>query len=310
MAQFDRWSVQVDGRSYPLHEDFDSFGADAADGKIALLRTTIAGLSMDDESRLFAVLSETFGENSPETHALLYAGFHCLYCFRRYSSARLVVRDAVRRGSVQDVEDLTECVDCGGEDAVWVYDPALRTGDVAEVRDAPPIHLAPASLDARVVLPQPGLDDELANRVTAQLLLLEQRDPAADIRLYINSPGGSVTAAMAVLDTIRRLEPEVSTVVLGLASGTAQLLLAAGARGKRYALPHARILLTCPADPAGTRPDGSLDEWARELARITAENTGQPVERVSADAARGSWFSAEDALDYGLVDRVLPRANG
>jgi ATP-dependent protease ClpP protease subunit len=260
-------ALEVNGRTYPLHEDFDSFGYDAADRKVALLKTTIAGLSMDDESRLFGILSDTFGDNAPETRAILHAGFHCLTCLRRYSSARLAVRDSLRRGTLSNVKDLTECLDCGGQDAVWVYDPALRAGQVAEL--AP--HQA-SLLSRRVILLGADLDDVLAGRVVAQLLHLELEDPAADISLYINSKGGSATAALAILDTMRSLKPPVSTWAAGLAAGAAQLLLTGGAPGKRYALPHARILLTSPA--------------------------------------QHRWFTAREALDHGLVDQVVDKLSG
>lgn len=122
-------SLEVNGRLYPLHEDFEAFSADAAAGKIALLKTTISGLSMDDYSRLFGDLAARYGDDSPRTRAIVDSGFHCLTCFRRYSSAVLLVRDHLGRGGRSNARDITACVDCGGQDAVWIYDPTARGDD-------------------------------------------------------------------------------------------------------------------------------------------------------------------------------------
>jgi hypothetical protein len=119
-------TLEVNDRTYPLHEDFEAFSRDAAEGRIALLKTTIAGLSMDDQSRLFAVLAARFGPDAPETRAIVHSGFHCLTCFRRYSMTRLLVRDHLNRGGWANVRDITACVACGGQEAVWIYDPSLR----------------------------------------------------------------------------------------------------------------------------------------------------------------------------------------
>ena len=153
--------------------------------------------------------------------------------------------------------------------------------------------------------------DENANIICAQLLLLAAEDPDRDIYLYINSPGGSVTAGMAIYDTMQYVKPDVVTVGMGLAASMGQFLLTAGAPGKRYITPHTRVLLHQPLGGAG----GSATEirinadlilgMKKELASITAARTGKTVEQVEADGDRDHWFSAAEALEYGFVDRVI-----
>ena len=153
--------------------------------------------------------------------------------------------------------------------------------------------------------------DENANAICAQLLLLAAEDPDRDIYLYINSPGGSVTAGMAIYDTMQYVKPDVVTVGMGLAASMGQFLLTAGAPGKRYITPHTRVLLHQPLGGAG----GSATEirinadlilgMKKELASITAARTGKTVEQVEADGDRDHWFSAAEALEYGFVDRVI-----
>ena len=153
--------------------------------------------------------------------------------------------------------------------------------------------------------------DENANAICAQLLLLAAEDPDRDIYLYINSPGGSVTAGMAIYDTMQYIKPDVVTVGMGRAASMAQFLLTAGAPGKRYITPHARVLLHQPLGGAG----GSATEirinadlilgMKKELAAITASRTGKTVEQVEADGDRDHWFTAQEALEYGFVDRVI-----
>ena len=153
--------------------------------------------------------------------------------------------------------------------------------------------------------------DENANTICAQLLLLAAEDPDRDIYLYINSPGGSVTAGMAIYDTMQYVKPDVVTVGRGMAASMAQFLLTAGAPGKRYITPHTRVLLHQPLGGAG----GSATEirinadlilgMKKELASITAARTGKTVEQVEADGDRDHWFSAAEALEYGFVDRVI-----
>jgi ATP-dependent Clp protease protease subunit len=169
-------------------------------------------------------------------------------------------------------------------------------------------------LTERIVVLGSEVNDEIANRITAQLLLLAAEDGEKDITLYINSPGGSVTAGMAIFDTMELIEPDVSTWAMGLAASMGQFLLTAGAPGKRYALPHARVLMHQPsAGVGGTASDIAIqaevyNRWKREMAKITAERTGQTVEKITADADRDRWFTAEEALEYGFVDHVANRA--
>ena len=153
--------------------------------------------------------------------------------------------------------------------------------------------------------------DENANAICAQLLLLAAEDPDRDIYLYINSPGGSVTAGMAIYDTMQYIKPDVVTVGMGLAASMGQFLLTAGAPGKRYITPHTRVLLHQPLGGAG----GSATEirinadlilgMKKELAAITASRTGKTIEQVGADGDRDHWFTAQEALEYGFVDRVI-----
>ena len=153
--------------------------------------------------------------------------------------------------------------------------------------------------------------DENANAICAQLLLLAAEDPDRDIYLYINSPGGSVTAGMAIYDTMQYIKPDVVTVGMGLAASMGQFLLTAGAPGKRYITPHTRVLRHQPLGGAG----GSATEirinadlilgMKKELAAITASRTGKTVEQVEADGDRDHWFTAQEALEYGFVDRVI-----
>ena len=168
-------------------------------------------------------------------------------------------------------------------------------------------------LAERIVVLGSEIDDALANRVVAQLLLLAAEDPGRDITLYVNSPGGSVTAGMAVFDTMNAIEPDVATVATGLAASMGQFLLTAGAPGKRGVLPHAEVMMHQPhSGTGGTESDiviraAMLTRLKGRMAEITAQRTGQSLERVVADAERDRWFSARDAVAYGLADRVLTR---
>jgi ATP-dependent Clp protease protease subunit len=170
-------------------------------------------------------------------------------------------------------------------------------------------------LRERIVFLGSEVDDEIANRITAQLLLLAAEDPEKDITFYINSPGGSVTAGMAIYDTMQLVEPDVQTWAMGLAASMGQFLLSSGTPGKRYALPHARIMMHQPsAGVGGTASDIAIRaevyaKWKLEMAQITAEQTGQSVEKITADADRDAWFTAEDAREYGFIDHVVTRAS-
>jgi ATP-dependent Clp protease protease subunit len=165
----------------------------------------------------------------------------------------------------------------------------------------------------RIVYLGTEVTDEVANQITGQLLLLAAEDPDRDITMYINSPGGSVTAGLAIYDTMRLIEPDVATWGLGLVASMGQFLLSSGTPGKRYALPNTRVLMHQPsAGVAGTASDIAIlaevfGKLKRRVAEITAEQTGQTVETITADADRDRWFTAEQAEAYGFVDQVYGR---
>ena len=170
-------------------------------------------------------------------------------------------------------------------------------------------------LRERIVFLGSQVEDSVANLLCAQILLLAAEDPERDIYLYINSPGGSVTAGMAIYDTMQFVQNDVATVAMGLAASMGQFLLSAGAKGKRYALPHARIMMHQPsAGIGGTAADIAIQaqQFAltkKEMNKLNAEHTGQPLEKIEADADRDKWFRAEEAKEYGLVDHVvMPKA--
>jgi ATP-dependent Clp protease, protease subunit len=185
----------------------------------------------------------------------------------------------------------------------------------AEEGDTPPSrfddHLAAHLLGQRIVFLGTQVDEVSANRVCAQLLLLSAEDPRTDISLYVNSPGGSVTAGLAIYDTMRLIPNDVSTLVMGFAASMGQFLLTVGTRGKRFALPNARIMMHQPsAGIGGTAADieiqaENLEFTKRAIERITAEHTGQTPETIARDGDRDRWFTAEQAREYGMVDRVV-----
>ncbi len=169
-------------------------------------------------------------------------------------------------------------------------------------------------LSSRIIFLGAPVDDQIANAICAQLLLLSAEDPKEDINLYINSPGGSVTAGMAIYDTMQYVKNDVATFAMGLAASMGQFLLTAGTPGKRSALPNAEILMHQPsAGLGGTASDikihaERLIRTKRQLAELTARHTGQPVEAIERDSDRDRWFSAEEAKEYGLVDHVVHSA--
>ena len=187
------------------------------------------------------------------------------------------------------------------------------------------MHSAPAGLNLsdsvferllreRIIFLGSQVDDEIANKLCAQILLLSAEDPNRDISLYINSPGGSVTAGMAIYDTMKFSPCDVATYGMGLAASMGQFLLSAGTKGKRYALPHARIMMHQPsAGVGGTAADIAIqaEQFAhtkREMAELIAQHTGQTVEQITKDSDRDRWFTAEEAKDYGFVDHVISSA--
>jgi len=169
-------------------------------------------------------------------------------------------------------------------------------------------------LRERIIFLGQPVDDTIANQICAQLLLLAAEDASRDVHLYINSPGGSVTAGMAIYDTMQYVDCNVATYATGLAASMGQFLLCAGAPGKRHALPHARILMHQPsAGVGGTASDIKIQAeqfklTKKEMAELISQHTGQPVERIEADSDRDRWFTASEALDYGFVDHVISRA--
>ncbi|HJP65255.1 MAG TPA: ATP-dependent Clp endopeptidase proteolytic subunit ClpP [Actinomycetota bacterium] len=166
-------------------------------------------------------------------------------------------------------------------------------------------------LKERIVFLGTPIDDQIGNLVMAQLLHLESEDPDKDIHLYINSPGGDITSLFAVYDTMQYIKPDVLTIVMGQAASAAAVLLAAGAKGKRYALPHSRILIHQPHGGAqGQAVD--IEIQAKEILRyrklldeILAEHTGQSIEKISKDTDRDFIMTAEQAKEYGLIDEVI-----
>jgi ATP-dependent Clp protease protease subunit len=176
-------------------------------------------------------------------------------------------------------------------------------------------HIYNRLLRDRIIFLGSEVRDENANAICAQMLLLAAEDPDKDIFLYINSPGGSVTAGMAIFDTMQYVQPDVATVAMGLAASMGQFLLSAGAKGKRYALPHARVMMHQPLGGiGGTASDIKIQaelilHMKKTMAELIASHTGQPVETIQRDSDRDRWFTAPDALAYGLVDHVVESAH-
>lgn len=169
-------------------------------------------------------------------------------------------------------------------------------------------------LQDRIIFMGTQVADEMANAICAQILLLAADDPEKDIFLYINSPGGSISAGMAIYDTMQFVKNDIATVAMGLAASMGQFLLCAGAPGKRYSLPHARIMMHQPSGGiGGTAADIKIQAeqmkfTKAKMAELIAEHTGQTVETVTEDSDRDRWFTAEEAKDYGFVDHVVRSA--
>jgi ATP-dependent Clp protease protease subunit len=169
-------------------------------------------------------------------------------------------------------------------------------------------------LKERIIFLGSEVTDEVANRVCAQLLLLAAEDPVRDINLYINSPGGSVHSGMAIYDTMQFVQNDVATIAMGMAASMGQLLLCAGTKGKRYALPHARIMMHQPSGGmGGTASDIAIQAeqmiyTKKMFQERVAFHTGQTIEQIEADSDRDRWFTAREALDYGFIDHVISGA--
>ena len=166
-------------------------------------------------------------------------------------------------------------------------------------------------LKDRIIFIGEAIDEHIASLVVAQLLFLEAEDPDKDISIYINSPGGSVTAGMAIYDTMQYIKPEVSTICVGMAASMGAFLLAAGQKGKRYALPNAEIMIHQPlGGVSGQAEDIKIHaEWIlktrEKLNKLLSENTGQPLDVIARDTDRDNFMSAEEAMGYGLIDKVI-----
>lgn len=169
-------------------------------------------------------------------------------------------------------------------------------------------------LRERIIFLGSVVEDSMANAICAQILLLAAEDPDEDIFLYINSPGGSVSAGMAIYDTMQYVKNDVATVSMGLAASMGQFLLSAGEPGKRYSLPHARIMMHQPSGGiGGTASDIKIQAeqmlyTKKKMAELIAEHTGQTVEQIESDSDRDRWFTADEALEYGFVDHVVRSA--
>ncbi|WP_102028640.1 ATP-dependent Clp endopeptidase proteolytic subunit ClpP [Salirhabdus sp. Marseille-P4669] len=170
-------------------------------------------------------------------------------------------------------------------------------------------------LKDRIIMLGSAIDDNVANSVVAQLLFLAAEDPEKDISIYINSPGGSITAGMAIYDTMQFIKPDVSTICVGMAASMGAFLLAAGEKGKRYALPNSEVMIHQPL--GGTQGQATdiqihakrIIEMREKLNEILSERTGQPLEVIEKDTDRDNFMSAEKALEYGLIDKVMKTSN-
>ncbi|MFV0426390.1 MAG: ATP-dependent Clp protease proteolytic subunit [Beutenbergiaceae bacterium] len=170
-------------------------------------------------------------------------------------------------------------------------------------------------LQERIIWLGSEVRDDNANQICAQMMLLAAEDSEKDIWLYINSPGGSVTAGMAIYDTMQYIQPDVATVAMGMAASMGQFLLSAGAQGKRYATPHARVMMHQPSGGiGGTATDIRINaelilHMKQQLAQLIADHTGKTVEEISRDSDRDRWFTAPEALEYGFIDHVVTHSS-
>ena len=168
-------------------------------------------------------------------------------------------------------------------------------------------------LNDRIIMLNGQVDDASASVIIAQLLFLEGQDPDKDISFYINSPGGSVSAGLAIYDTMQYIKCDVSTICMGMAASMGAFLLSSGAKGKRYILPNAEVMIHQPSGGAQGQATEILiaadhiQRTKQRLNRILSENTGKPVDQVAVDTERDNWLTAEDALEYGIVDKILDK---
>ncbi len=193
--------------------------------------------------------------------------------------------------------------------------PALRAAAAAASPAGLNDNVYQALLSNRIVFLGSEVRDENANAICAQMLLLNAEDPHKDIWLYINSPGGSVDSGMAIYDTMQWIGNDVATVAMGLAASMGQLLLTSGTPGKRYALPHSRILMHQPSGGmGGTASDIKIQaeqsiHLKQVLSKLNAQHTGQPLEKILVDSDRDRWFTAQEAKEYGFIDHVFEKAS-
>lgn len=172
-------------------------------------------------------------------------------------------------------------------------------------------HIYSRLLAERIVWLGSEVRDDNANQIAAQMMLLAAEDPDEDIWLYINSPGGSITAGMAIYDTMKFIQPDVATVAMGMAASMGQFLLSSGTPGKRFATPHARVMMHQPSGGiGGTTTDIRIHadlilHMKQVMAELTAEQTGKTVEQINRDSDRDRWFTADEALEYGFIDEVV-----
>jgi ATP-dependent Clp protease protease subunit len=168
-------------------------------------------------------------------------------------------------------------------------------------------------LNDRIIVLSDEVNDATASVVVAQLLFLEAQDPEKDISFYINSPGGSVSAGLAIYDTMQYIKCDVSTICMGMAASMGAFLLSSGAKGKRYILPNAEVMIHQPSGGAQGQATeiliaaDNIQRTKQRLNRILSENTGKPIEQVAIDTERDNWLTAEDALEYGIVDKILDK---
>jgi ATP-dependent Clp protease protease subunit len=201
-----------------------------------------------------------------------------------------------------------------GDQVTQLVEPVVARTATPDAPVIPGDLLFQRLLRHRIVFLGQQVDDDIANRICAEILLLSAEDPVRDITLYINSPGGSVYAGMAIYDVMQYVPNDVSTIAMGMAASMGQFLLTAGSKGKRYALPHATILMHQPSGGiGGTATDIKIQaeqmlHIKRTLFERTAFHTGQPIERIEQDADRDRWYTAEEAEEYGFIDHVVRSA--
>ncbi|MFD2092740.1 ATP-dependent Clp protease proteolytic subunit [Blastococcus deserti] len=202
-----------------------------------------------------------------------------------------------------------------------MHSGAMTDGGPAQLRGAGgPASLHDAIFDRllreRIIFLGSQVDDDVANQLCAQMLLLSADDPRRDVHLYINSPGGSVSAGMAIYDTMQFIDCDIATYAFGMAASMGQFLLTAGTAGKRFALPHTRIMMhQVSAGVGGTESDiaiqaDMLRRLKRDVNELQSQHSGQPVEQIERDSDRDRWFTAEQAEQYGLIDHVVATAAG